>query len=96
MSITTKYQDLFRVVGTTFLPVFFDSQGLTGQRFLEHFEQLIVQRADEIGASVAPPKIYWSRRLSVMLQRRVARAINIRMETLYTGPIGPTAVDKNV
>jgi len=90
----TKYQELCRTVGMSFLPVVFEFQDLARQRFLEHFDKLIVRRADEIGAPVAPLKIYWSRRLSVPLQRSVAQAINVRMASLYTGPTGPTAVDE--
>ena len=61
-----------------------------------HFDKLIERRAEEIGALIAPLKIYWSRRLSLTLQRSVAQAINIRMATLYTGPTGLTGVDESV
>ena len=44
---------------------------------------------------MAPLKIYWSRRLSLTLQRSVAQAINIRMASLYAGPAGPTAADES-
>jgi hypothetical protein len=91
-----KYQEVCRAMGQSFLPVVFESQGLAGGQFLLHFDKLIARRAEEIGASSAPLKIYWSRRLSLTLQRSVAQAINIRMATLYTGPTGPTAVDESV
>jgi len=52
------------------------------RRFLEHFDKLIARRADEIGASVAPMKVYWSRRLSLTLQCSMAQAVNIRMAML--------------
>jgi len=55
--------------------------------------KLIVKRADEIGAAAAPLMIYWSRQLSITLQRSVVQAINIRMVTLYAEPTGPTAVN---
>ena len=91
----TKYQELCHTGGMFFLSVVFESQDLAGQRYLEHFDNLIVQRADEIEASVAPLKIYWNRRLSVTLQHIAAEAINIRKTTLYTGPTGPIAVDES-
>ena len=65
-------------MGQSFLPIVFESQGLAGKMFLQHLDKLITQRADKIGAPVAPLKIYWSRRLSLTLQRSVAQAINIR------------------
>jgi hypothetical protein len=33
-----KYQDLCHVVGIPFLSILFETQCLTGQRFLEHFD----------------------------------------------------------
>ena len=42
-----------------------------------------------------PLKIYWRSRLSLTLQRSVAQVINIRITSLYAGPAGPTAADKN-
>ena len=79
VSKSAKYQDTCHKKGQSFLPIVFESQGLAGKMFLQHFDKLIARRADEIGAPVAPLKIYWSRRLSLMLQRSVAQAINIRM-----------------
>ena len=78
---SAKYQELFHAVDMSFLPVFFESEGLAGKRFYEHFIELIVRRIDKIGTPVAPLKVYWSRQLSVTLQSSVARAINIRMAT---------------
>jgi len=64
---------------------------------LLHFDKfMIARRAEEIGVPLAPLKIYWSRRLSLTLQRSVAQAINIIKATLYTGPTGPKAVDESV
>ena len=91
-----KYQELFRSMGQLFLPVVFESQGLAGGQFLVHFDKLMARRAEEIGAPIAPLKIYWSRRQSLTLQKSIAQAINIRMAKLYTGPTGPTAVDESV
>jgi len=94
MSKVTKYKELCRAASIPFLPVFFESQGSVGLQLLEHFDKVIVWRADELGAPVAPLMIYWSRRLSVTPRHSVAQAIKIKMATLYTGPSGPTAVDK--
>jgi len=55
-----------------------------------------MKRADQIGAPVAALAIYWSRRLSLTLQRNVAQAINFRLMTLYAGPVGPAATDETV
>jgi len=93
VSKATKSQELCRAVGMSFLHVVFESQDLAGQQFLDHCDNLIVQRADEIWAPVAPLKTFWSERLSLTLQHIVARAINIRMPTIYKGPPDPTAVD---
>ena len=95
VSKASKYQDTCHKIGQSFLPIVFESQGLAGNMFLQHFDKLINRRADEIGAPVAPLKIYWSRRLSLTLQRSVAQAINIRMASLYAGPAGPTAADES-
>jgi len=91
-------------MGQSFFPIVFELQGLAGGQFLLHFDKLIARRAEKIGALIAPLKIHsWSRRLSLMLQRNVAHAINIRMTItmLYTGPTTePTAavvyVDESV
>ena len=82
VSKSAKYEDLCHALDISFLSVVFESQGLAGQRFLEHFDKLIFRRTDEIGASIAPLKIYWSCGLLVTLQRSVAQAINIRTATL--------------
>jgi hypothetical protein len=82
-------------MGQPFLPIVFESHGLAEKMFLQHFDKLITRRADEIGALMAPLKIYWSRKLSLTLQRSVAQAINIRMASLYAGPASPTAADES-
>ena len=90
-----KYQELCPAAGMSFFAVVFESQGLVGQRSLEHFDKRIVRQADEIRTPVTPLKSYWSRRLSVILQQSVALAISIKMATLYTGPTSPTADDES-
>ena len=97
VSQTMKYQEVCRSMGQSFLFIVIESQGLAGANFLWHFDKLTARRAEEIGAPISPLKFYWSRRLSLTLQRSVTQAINIRMATLYTGPTGPTtAVDVSV
>ena len=54
ISKLAKYQDLCHAVDMSFLQEVFGSHGLVGQRFLEHFDKLIVRRVDKIGALVAP------------------------------------------
>ena len=78
------------------MPAAFESQGCAGYRFLRHFDQLVSKRVDQIGAPVAALAIYWSRRLSLTLQRNVAQAINFRLMTLYAGPVGHAATDETV
>ena len=53
-----KYQEVCRSMGLSFLPVVFESQGLSVGHFLLHFDKLIARRAEEIGALIAPLKIY--------------------------------------
>ena len=95
VSKSAKYQDTCHKMGQSFLPIVFESQGLAGKMFLQHLDKLITQRADKIGAPVAPLKIYWSRRLSLTLQRSGAQAIIIRMASLYARTAGPTAADES-
>ena len=83
-------------MGQSSLPVVFKSQGLARGQFLLHFDKSIAHLAEEIGTPIALLKFYWSRRLSLTLQRSVAQAIDIRMATLYNGPKGPSAVDESV
>jgi hypothetical protein len=91
-----KYQAACVAIGQSFMPAAFESQGCAGDRFLRHFDQLVSKRADQIGAPVAALAIYWSRRLSLTLQRNVAQAINFRLMTLYAGPVGHAATDETV
>ena len=76
------------------MPAAFKSKSCAGERFLHHFDQSVMKKADQIGAPVAALAIYSSRRLSSTQQRNVAQAINFRLMTLYAGLVGPIATDK--
>ena len=91
-----KYHEACVAIGQSFMPAVFESQGCAGDRFLRHFDQLVMKKADQIGAPVAALVIYWSRRLSLTLQRNVAQAINFWLMTLYAGPVGHAATDETV
>ena len=91
-----KYQTACVAIGQSFMPAAFESQGCAEERFLHHFDQLVMKRADRIGAHIAALAIYWSRSLSLTLQRNVAQAINFRLMTLYARPVGPAATDETV
>jgi len=47
-----------------------------------------------IGVLVVALVIYWSRKLSLILQRNVAQAINFRLMTLNAGPVDPITIDE--
>ena len=47
-----KYQQVCEAIGQLFMPAAYKSQGCAGDRFLYHFDQLVVKRADQIGAPV--------------------------------------------
>ena len=76
------------------MPAAFESQGCIGEWSLHHFDMLVMKRADQIGAPIAAIEIYWSRLLSLTLQRNMTQPINnFRPMTLYAGPVGPIATD---
>ena len=50
VSKAAKYQDTCHNMGQSFLPIVFESQGLAGKMFLQHFDKLITRRADKIEA----------------------------------------------
>ena len=90
----TKYLIECAAVRKSFMPAAVKSQGCDGERFLQHFDRLVLKRSDQMGALVAALAIYWSRGLSLTLQRNVTEANNFRLMTLYADPVSPDATDE--
>jgi len=76
------------------MPAAFESQGCAEYSFLRNFKQLVINRADQIGALVAALTIYLSRHLSMTLQRNVTQTITINLLTLYKDQVGPVAIEE--
>ena len=61
----------------------FEVQGRPGDKFMDYFRKQITRRSAKSGIPKVPLTSYWSRRISLALQRSVAQAINLRLSSLY-------------
>ena len=73
-----KYDAAIAKNGLNFTPVVFEAQGCMGEEFKKHFYNTISKRSEETGAPRAMYECYWTRRLSVALQKGVCREIITR------------------
>ena len=79
----SKYHQSCEAAGQIFLPMAFEVQGRPGDKFMDYFREQITRRSAESGIPKVPLTLYWSRRISLALQRSVAQAINLRLSSLY-------------
>ena len=91
-----KYDAAIAKNGLNFTPVVLEAQGCTGNEFLTHFYNTIHKRSEEPGAPRALYECYWTRRLSVALQKGVCGEIITRACKLAAGvPVTEATADES-
>jgi len=90
-----KYDAAIAKNSLHFTPVVFEAQGCMGSEFKTHFYNTISKRSEETGAPRAMYECYWTRRLSVALQKGVCGEIITRAYKLAAGvPVTEATADE--
>ena len=82
-----KYGERCKSVRSTFIPLCVDTTGYWGKSFSRWFEQTIAFILKDKNQDISNVSNYWTRRISIAIQRGVSDAINSRIRVVYGGGI---------
>jgi hypothetical protein len=81
---TDKYKNRCERQHMSFIPAIFEVQGRFGEKILDFLNNLFKKKSSDSGIAFSFLQNYWFRRISVTLQKGVARAIITRARNLLT------------